>query len=373
MPFIRQEAEMGGIDKFRRVPWHRGVPGTLCALALCGAAQAASAGDETVRFTTWREPNEGAYTIDVPQGWSVSGGVMHRTPVDLRSGLNVASPDGAIRMFIGDFDLLPRREPDQLTSMAGMREGGVYSDILMARFMNGAQFAERYPAWKLCRQPQIMQSGLLRPESEALTRQIAPYAYSMGTAAMASIGEAAFRCGEAEGFVSATTLLTRPASGQGVSMWFVYQLSGFMARDARQAPFAKQVLSTMLASLRMNRDWEARNAQAAGQHAQAMMRMNDAFTQATLQRARQQSAQGLAGGWNHPNTANLPKINRDPNVARNQDIANRGTRRVCDNLGTCTTVDNAWESVWRDHSGNVVRGSGTGAPPDNSGVWTQMK
>src|SRR5262249_6304945 len=151
--------------------------------------------------------------------------------------------------------------------------------------------------------PQIVRSGPLRDESQALTAQIAPYARSMGTAAFASIGEAAFRCAEGAGYVTATTLLTRPAAGAGGSMWFVYQLCGYTVRDPQQAVFAGQLLSTMLASLRMNRDWEARNAQMAGQHAQAAMRMNDAFTQSTLQRARQQAAQGSAGGWNHPNTA----------------------------------------------------------------------
>jgi hypothetical protein len=40
----------------------------------------------------------------------------------------------------------------------------------------------------------------------------------MGTAASASVGEAIFRCGEGEGFVMATTLLARPASGSGISM-----------------------------------------------------------------------------------------------------------------------------------------------------------
>ena len=351
----------------------RGAAGTLCALLLCGSPQAASPGEEAVRFVTWREPNEGAYTIDVPQGWSVSGGIVRRTPVDMRSVLHVVSPDGVIRFFIGDLDLPPRREPDTLTQMAGMREGGVYGDTLLARYMSGVQFAERYPAWKLCRRPQIVHSGPLPAESQTLSAQIAPYAHSMGTAAMASIGEAAFRCDEGEGFVMATTLLTRPARGPGVSMWFVYQLAGFTTRDPQQAAFARHLLSTMLASQRMNREWEARSAQAAGQHAQAMMRINDAVTQSTLQRARQQAAQGSAGGWNHPNTATLPKVNRDPNVERNRDIANRGTRSVCDDVGTCKTVDNAWESVWRDRNGNVVRGSASGYPPDNSGQWTQMK
>jgi hypothetical protein len=129
----------------------------------------------------------------------------------------------------------------------------------------------------------------------------------------------------------------------------------------------------MLATLQMNREWEARTAQAAGQYANAMMQMSNAVTQSAIRHAQQQSAQGSAGGWNHPNTGGVPKITRDPAVEQRRDDANRGTRRVCDDLGTCATVDNSWTHVWRDYSGNKVPGPPSGYPPDYSGQWTQMK
>jgi len=328
---------------------------------------------EALSFVTWREPNEGAYTIGVPQGWKVSGGVRRRTPVDVRSAVNVISPDGTIRLFIGDYDVPPAREPDQLTRTAGMREGQIYDGVLLARYLTGVEFAQRYTAWKLCRQPQILQSGLLREETEALSSEVARYAASMAMAGSASVGEAIFRCGQPEGFVMATTVYTRPARGLGVSGWIVYQLAGFVTQDPAQGYFAKYVLSSVLASLKMNREWEMRQTQAAGQYANAMMQMSNAVTQATIQHARQQAAQGSAGGWNHPNTGDVPKIKRDPAVAQRRDDANRGTRRVCDDLGTCTTVDNSWSHVWRDHSGNTVPGPASGYPPDYSGQWTPMK
>src|SRR5271165_3575260 len=49
------------------------------------ASPAGKPGADTVSFQTWREPNEGAYTIEVPRGWQVSGGVRRQTPVDVRS------------------------------------------------------------------------------------------------------------------------------------------------------------------------------------------------------------------------------------------------------------------------------------------------
>ncbi|TMH87956.1 MAG: hypothetical protein E6H47_08350 [Betaproteobacteria bacterium] len=353
--------------------WKRCALGALSALLFSGAHAAAQDIAEAVSFVTWREPNEGAYTLGVPRGWKISGGIWRRTPVDVRSALNVVSPDEAIRLFIGDYDLIARREPDAATRIAGVQEGQVYSETLIGRYLTGAQFAQGYPAWKLCRRPQIIQSGILRRETETVNAQVAQYGRSMATAAMASVGEAIFRCREGEGFVMATTVLARPASAAGVSMWFVYQLAGFVTRDPAQGYFAKYVLSSMLASLKMNREWEARAAQAAGEHANAIMQMSNAVTPSAIQHARQQVAQSAAGGWNHPNTWGVPKITRDPGVEQRRDNANRGTREVCDDLGDCKSVDNSWTHVWRDHSGNGRPGPPSGYPPDYSGQWTPMK
>jgi hypothetical protein len=345
----------------------------LGVLLISGAHAAQQEAFEPLSFVTWREPNDGAYTLSVPQGWKISGGVRHQTPVDVRSAITVVSPDGAIHLFIGDYDVPPAREPDAATQMAGLREGQVYDGILLSRYLTGVQFAQRYPAWKLCRQPQIIQSGILRRETETLNPEVARYGSSMATAASASVGEVIFRCGEAEGFVMATTVLARPANGRGASVWSVYQLAGFIARDSAHGYFAKYVLSSMLASLQMNREWEIRATQAAGKYANAMMQMSNAVTQSTIQHARQQAALGSAGGWNHPNTGGVPKITHDPAVEQRRDDANRGTRQVCDDAGTCATVDNSWSHVWRDYSGNKVPGPPSGYPPDYSGQWTEMK
>jgi hypothetical protein len=267
----------------------------------------------------------------------------------------------------------PAREPDVLTQRVGWREGQTYDGVLLARYQPGVEFARRYAAWKLCRDPRITQSGVLRKETEALSAEVARYGRGMGTAATASVGEVIFRCAGSEGFVMAATLHLRPASGPGVSIWAVHQLAGFVVRDAAQGFFAKYILSTMLASLRIDPEWERKSAQAAGQYANVMMQMSNAVTQSVIQHAQKQASAASAGGWNHPNTGDVPKIKRDPAVDRRRDEANRGTRHVCDDLGNCATVDNSWSHVWRDHSNNLVAGSASGYPPDYSGQWTEMR
>src|SRR5207302_4061862 len=116
------------------------------ALLVSGAHAAAQDTAQAVSFVTWREPNEGAYTLGVPRGWKISGGIWRRTPVDVRSALSVASPDEAIHLFIGDYDPIARREPDAATRIAGVQAGQVYSETLIGRYPTGAQFAQGYPA-----------------------------------------------------------------------------------------------------------------------------------------------------------------------------------------------------------------------------------
>jgi hypothetical protein len=345
----------------------------LGLVLVCGLATASQADTVKVDFVTWKEPNEGAFTIRVPAGWKTTGGIRRRTPLDIRSAVNIVSPDGSIRLFLGDYDVAPAREPDVLTRQVGWREGQVYDGTLLARYQNGVEFARRYSAWKLCQKPTITQSGILRKETDALDAQVARYGRGMATAATASVGEVIFRCGAAEGFVMAATLHLRPANGPGVSGWAVHQLAGFVVRDPAQGFFAKYLLSATLASLQIDADWERKSTQAGGEYARSMMQMSNAIAQSVTQHARQQAAAASAGGWNHPNTGDVPKIKRDPAVERRRDEANRGSRHVCDELGTCTTVDNSWSHVWRDHNNNVVPGSASGYPPDYSGQWTEMK
>src|ERR1700676_440045 len=47
-----------------------------------------------IKFTPWTEPHENAYTISVPQGWKVVGGLYRLSATDIRSGVTMASPDG---------------------------------------------------------------------------------------------------------------------------------------------------------------------------------------------------------------------------------------------------------------------------------------
>src|SRR6202049_5256822 len=107
----------------RQGQWRHCVLCALTVLLFSKAHAAAQGAAESSSFVPWREPNEGRFSLDVPRGWKVGGGILRRTPVDVRSAVNAVSPDGAIRVVIGDDDLVARREPDAAQRVVALWEG----------------------------------------------------------------------------------------------------------------------------------------------------------------------------------------------------------------------------------------------------------
>ena len=77
-------------------------------------------------MTTWTDPREGAFSLSVPQGWNVSGGLYRYAAVDVRPDVTVTSPDGSISVRIGDQRIPSHTLPNPLLEMAHLRPGMMY-------------------------------------------------------------------------------------------------------------------------------------------------------------------------------------------------------------------------------------------------------
>jgi hypothetical protein len=130
-----------------------------------------------VIFTTWRDPREGAFTLNVPGGWQVNGGAMRRSAVDVTHVVRAGTPDGRVQIFINDADILAHEIPNQLTAMAGLREGQVTKGawggpVLLERYRNGPQFAQEYVRKKICPQADFTGGGELPNETRQMNAQV---------------------------------------------------------------------------------------------------------------------------------------------------------------------------------------------------------
>ena len=328
----------------------------------------------------WTDPTEHAFTVKVPQAWKINGGTKWQGPITPRGYVKAESPDGKIRVFLDDPDIIARQVPHPMYTQLGWREGmRVQSPsgdpLLIARFETGEQFARHYIGSKLCQQPEITGNLPLQEETDRITKEIAPFARSMNAMFKASAGEATFRCSGKEGYTYATTILTGPPSSQGVQGWFVFKLAGYTVTDAAQHDLARYVMYSMLASFTLDKEWEAKTNRKVQDVTGNVIRMQNAMTQAALSRAKEQAANSLAR-LNHPNEG-VKGLGRnkdsDDRLSTQRSNTTLGTKRVCDDLGDCKTVDNSHDYYWKDHSGRVVPGPASGGPPDNTGVWRPMQ
>src|SRR5689334_11001752 len=94
--------------------------GGLLAAALLMAGPRLGAAE--LKFTTWTDPTERAFTVQVPSGWKISGGINRRYLVLLCEKIVAASPDGKVWVYAGN-DFPSFVPPNVVLQRAGIREG----------------------------------------------------------------------------------------------------------------------------------------------------------------------------------------------------------------------------------------------------------
>ena len=226
-----------------------------------GASPDSSAAS-ALSFVNWSDPHEGAFSVGVPRGWQVIGGTYRLSATDVRYAVTMSSPDGQLRVTVGDSNIPVYTQPSPMLASAGLTEGGYYmmgdgTKMEIRRYIAGQQYAYSYVEAVVRRQCGNLRinSNNVRPDLAATFTQ---FARNEGaTSAQLTAGDAIFTCtlnGNAvQGKYIAVTALLVPGMS---SMWVVYRLYGFMAPAARQEEAIK-VVTEALQSWKFNPQWEA--------------------------------------------------------------------------------------------------------------------
>jgi hypothetical protein len=334
-----------------------------------------------VVFTQWRDPNEGAFTLNVPQNWRMSGGAARRAAVDIRNVVRATSPEGRIQILMDDPAIVPRQVPDAMMTQMGLREGQTMQaawggPILLQRFRTGSEYSRDYTSLKVC-PAEFTGGGELLDESKDMNRQVSAYAMSAGVNARASTGDAYFRCGEDFGYVTATTVEARPLRGPGAVTWVVLQMSGFIVKRAVDIPYAMYVLHNMTASFKMDAQWEARNNRDVRALTAAVTRMQNAMMSSLAQQAAGRASQerssvvgrsksfDVMAGWE-------ARQKRMDKVFEKDAQVRRGVTVTEDPIWGSRTIANDYNYYWTRPDGSIV-GTTTDTPPRiDGGNWRMM-
>jgi len=343
---------------------------TLMLLAAI-PAESANTSQGAMTFVKWTEPKEQSFSVEVPKGWQVDGGLHWNGPTDARGFLRAKSPDEKVQVFIDDPEILPRQVPHPAYAQIGWVEGRVVQTqtgrVLIQRFLTGSQFAKQYASQRLCKNPRWVKVDDMSSLSQSITDSIRSEAQASGAIARASAGEASFLCNNRQGYVFVTTVLASSPTGP-IQVWGVYKMSGFLSTDPLRSMQARYVMNHMMATWTVSKSWEDAYKRKIKDVMGRVIAMQNALA-AQVQRNAAHSASNDLARLNHPNQG----VNVRPGERKSSSVnTTLGTKEVCDALGRCKNVSNDYDTYYMDHSGNVSPARPGGAPPDNSGVWSPM-
>ncbi|HEY4838399.1 MAG TPA: hypothetical protein VIH72_07330 [Candidatus Acidoferrales bacterium] len=192
--------------------------------ASAGTAIAAPAGNITwVKFT---DPLEQAFTLEVPQGWAVKGGMFRLGYSDHREMVDMTSPDGKINIRIGDLSIPPYFLPNQSHREGEIYDLGAQAQGRVARYRTGQEFSAAYGKVRFARV-----CASVTPKQSSLPPIAKPIEPAGGnnSPTKTSDGEATYSCAGSQGArIAYVFSQTAPAGG----LWQVTNLVSYVAPDA---------------------------------------------------------------------------------------------------------------------------------------------
>jgi hypothetical protein len=238
-------------------PWKRLFPFMPVALFLllllfagCHGNALEPAGDHGTKadaaWSPFQDPMEHAFSVDVPQGWTVRGGLFRLGYSDERVMVDVRSADGTMAIRLGDVAIPSYAVPSQYHN----REGEVYdlgaqARLIVARYRTGPEFAVLYSQARfheLCRDPQ--------PDSADAGFAVPDYLPPEPTGET-SAGQIAWRCSTPQG-PRVVFAYTRTARANGI--WQAPTIVSFIAPPQKSA-LAGSIALQMVRSFRLSPAW----------------------------------------------------------------------------------------------------------------------
>lgn len=208
-------------------------------------------------WTTFQDPQEQAFSLEVPQNWRVQGGTLRHNALQFRNWVQVVSPDGGTTIVFNDPGENSYVVPSPMLAMAGFREGSLYSGgggtvYIVKSYRNGAQAAAE---WGLRQLSRLCTGATLASSRELPELTAAMNALGSAYGLHHDAGEASFTCTRAGVPMRAYALIgVTSISGPAGAIWYPESIEGWVA-PAPLAGVAAGVAAHMVQSIRVNPEW----------------------------------------------------------------------------------------------------------------------
>jgi hypothetical protein len=310
----------------------------------------------------FQDPREKGFTMEVPQGWTVKGGLFRLGYSDVRFMVDMQSPDGKVDVRIGDVAVPIYSLP---AAPYHLKEGsvvdlGAEAQMIVAKYRTGPQFAVLYAQARfgnICKNPQADQADMQTAAPSSLPSQM--------QATQTSAGRIAVRCDASGGAAVAFAYAQTSLYG---GLWMATSLDSYIATPD-QASAAWNILLHCANSVQINPQWTAyqKQMEAEGlqyQVARQKQRMAELGQQVQQFEAQMRAMQEQVAGFEQRQGAEAAQVQGfdnglvgitptyDPITGEEQDV--------------WTGPSNGY---WVNGQGQVVNGSS--APP--GGGWQQLQ
>lgn len=336
-------------------------------------SSAAPASDlSAVTYRTFDDPNENAFSVEVPTGWDIKGGLFRAGPIDTRPWVVAVAPDNSCRAFIGDGEICPYTLPDSTLNWTGFTPGKSYNGTLVHDYIPARKFVEKYAREKLKKvltDIQVVQEHD-RPEiasaynTGAATRS---EAHSMKISGM-------YGNIPAVGYFVAST---KANATNGGGMWWVTLIAGEISPAAYDQQ-GLDVIMHMLKSFKIKPEWQTRslaNTAAVSRNYAAAARVRDQQIQANYANIQAANNRITSGYWAQQAANDRISSGYWSRQASQYHAANnfsnyiRGQETVRDtSTGTNYQVEYGPKYHWIDGGGNYA---GTNYSSPGAG-WSQL-
>lgn len=241
---------------------------TAAALVLVTAIFGATPGvyaDGDGGMTTFTEPTQHAFTISVPDGWTVNA-----APAPF--WLSASSPDRSTTLFIGD-PSIPSFEDVRVAP--GLPPPVLPANTVEAPYENGQQFAADYgqrTASRVCTDVQVEGTRPEPDRAQAMSAKFATMGQQLGSTmplpamdgGTAIIGCTVNGTPYVVEITAVTSLLRMQIQAMESDSWQVAMIMGFGTPAPDQAS-AENLLQTVSTSIQWDQNWQAQQLQAMRQ------------------------------------------------------------------------------------------------------------
>ena len=229
--------------------WPSNPVAPTAAHRLSPATPQATKSAENINWVRYTDSAEGAFSMEVPLGWQVQGGMYRFGYFDVRWMMDVRSLDGKIVIRIDDVNIPPYALPGVHTG----RDGQPYSkpqqfQMMVSSYREGQSYAEMYAKHRFADVCKSMNSH------NADWSPVIPSTWKNNGAARSSEGGVAYDCSTSDGPRVISVYTRTSLFAGGADFWTVDPVISVIATPDGM-PLAHSMIQHMIESWEKNAQW----------------------------------------------------------------------------------------------------------------------